>query len=592
MWPFLLGIALAANGAVAAEPVTPGTADPDKVLRYVLIRPETGFDPAMSHDLYSAGVLQSIFETLYTYDYLASPARLVPLTAEALPEVSADGKTYTIRLKKGIYFADDAAFGGKRRELTMQDYVYAWQRLFDPRLRSPNMWIFDGKILGMQAWSKSLRDGKVNYDSPLAGLQLLDRYTLRVQLTQPDFNFVMMLAHQPSSPMAREVVEKYQDENGQVAAHPVGTGAYALSRWVRGSRITLLANPGYRGFIWNFKPGSDAVDSEIVARMHGKRMPQIGRIELSVIVEDQARWLSFQQDQIDLLQLEGGLAPQALDDGKLKPELAARGIYLSRGIDPEISYVFWNMRDPIVGGLSKEKIALRRAITMAHDSEREVDVVLNDQAKVLQYPIPPGVIGYDPDYRSSIRYAPKEANQLLDRFGYKVGADGWRTQPDGSPLLIRYSRLAEGFGKLTAETWKKTYESLRIRMSEDVRTFPAMLKADKECSLQTRTLGWGADYPDGDNFMQLFAGPNIGQNNSGCVAIPEFDALYAESQKMPAGPERDLLFHKMARLLEVYSPVMIGYARYRNMLAQPRVIGYKRNPLLYAEWLYLDIDKR
>jgi ABC-type oligopeptide transport system substrate-binding subunit len=129
-------------------------------------------------------------------------------------------------------------------------------------------------------------------------------------------------------------------------------------------------------------------------------------------------------------------------------------------------------------------------------------------------------------------------------------------------------------------------------MEGERRPFPELIKAEKQCQVQLRGSAWIADYPDGDNFMQLFYGPNIGQNNNGCVQIPEYDRLYAQTQKMPAGPERDALYHKMARIMEVYSAQRIGFARYRNMLAQPRVIGYKKHPILPAEWMYFDVEKR
>jgi ABC-type transport system substrate-binding protein len=331
---------------------------------------------------------------------------------------------------------------------------------------------------------------------------------------------------------------------------------------------------------------------QIVAKLKGKRMPQIGRIEIYVMVEDQSRWLAFQSDQIDLFQLEGALAPKALKDGKLRPELANKGVQLSRIIDPEISYYYWNMKDPVLGGLGKEKIALRRAIAMAHNVQEEIDIVWNGEAIALEYPVPPGVVGHDPQYKSSIRYDPAAANALLDKFGYRKGADGWRALPDGKPLKIRFSARADGSGQQQMEVWKKTFNSIGIRMEGDRRPFPELIKAEKQCQLQTRISAWIADYPDGDNFMQLFYGPNIGQNNNGCVRIPDYDKLYAESQKMPAGPERDALYHKMARIMEVYTAQRMGYARYRNMLAQPRVIGFKKHPILHAEWMHFDIEKR
>lgn len=577
-------------GLWSAQPAV--AADADKVLRAVFVAAETGFDPAVTRDLYSAQVIQVVFETLYTYDYLARPARVVPQTAEALPEISDGGKTYTIRLKKGIRFFPDPAFGGKPRELTMADYVYSFRRLFDPKLASPHTWLFEGKVVGLDEMAeKAKKSGHFDYDTAIAGFELLDRYTLRIHLKQPDFNLSMILAHEPTSAVAREVIEKYRDGMGQAPANPVGTGPYHLVEWVRGSRIVLDANPDYRGLLWNFQAGSDPEDQAIVAAMKGKRMPQIGRVDIRVMLEDQSRWLAFIGNQVDLVELQGPLAPKAMSNGKLKPELVAQGIQLSRIIDPEISYNYWNMQDPVIGGLSKEKIALRRAIAMAYNVEEEIAIVWNGEAEALEYPIPPGIVGHDPNYRSSVRYDPKLANALLDKFGYRKGADGYRTLPDGKPLLIRYSSRNDSNGQHQAEIWKKVYDSIGIRMEGNLKPFPDLLKAEKQCELMTRNSPWIADYPDGDNFMQLFYGPNTHQNNNGCSKIPAYDQRYAASQKLPHGPERDKLYHEMARILEVYAPLRISYARYRNMLAQPNVIGFKKHPILHAEWLYIDLAK-
>jgi oligopeptide transport system substrate-binding protein len=302
--------------------------------------------------------------------------------------------------------------------------------------------------------------------------------------------------------------------------------------------------------------------------------------------------LAFQNDEVDLFELQGPLAPQLLSGGKLKPEFAKKGYQLSRIVDPESSYYYWNMQDPVLGGFEKHKIALRRAIAMAHNVDEEIRLVWNGEAVALQYPIPPGVVGHDPAYRSSIQFDPVAANGLLDKFGYKKGGDGYRNLPNGKPFTIRYSARNDSNGQQQAEMWKKTYNSIAIRMDGDVRPFPDLLKAEKTCQLQTRTSPWIADYPDGDNFMQLYYGPNTGQNNNGCAKIPAYDELYRASQKLPDGPERDLIYHKMTRIMEIYSAQRMGYARYRNMVSQPRVIGYKKHPILHAEWMHFDIEKR
>ncbi|MEJ7807274.1 MAG: ABC transporter substrate-binding protein [Telluria sp.] len=576
-------LALTCTGALAAEPV--------KTLRTIFPAAETGFDPAVARDRYTGQVTQAIFEALFTYDYLARPALLVPHAAAALPEVSADGMTYTIRLKKGQLFTPDPAFKGRPRELTMADYVYSWKRLFDPRLGSPHIGLLQGKIVGLDALAaKAQQAGRFDYDAPVAGFELVDPYTLRIHLTQLDFNLGMILSQEPLAAVAREVIEKYSDARGAAHANPVGTGAYKLAEWVRGSRIVLEKNTAHHGAIWNFKGNGTPEDQRIIAQMQGKRMPQVTRIEISVMLEDQSRWLSFQSGAADLFWLDGPLAPKAIVDGKLRPELAAKGVQLSRQVDPEITYYYWNLKDPLVGGFSKEKIALRRAIAMAHDVDEEIRQVWNGQAQRLEYFVPPGVVGHDPAYRSLLQYDRVLANKLLDRYGYKKGKDGWRTLPDGGPLTIRYTSRNEASGVLLAEVWRKTYNALGIRMSNERMILQDLLAAERACKVQSRNFQWAADYPDGDNFMQLHYGPHVGQSNAACLADPQIDQWYAASRKMPAGPERDLLFHQMARRLEVLGAARIGYARIRNMLAQPSVLGYKKHPILHQEWQYIDID--
>lgn len=580
---FFAGMALTGSISIFAK----SPADPNKVLRYVFPTAETGFDPAYVHDLYSAHVLTSIFETLYTYDYLARPAKLIPHVATAMPEVSADGLTYTIHIKKGIYFTPDPAFKGKPRELTAYDYAYSFKRLLDPNLRSPNSWLLEDKIEGMNALVKAAnKSGKFNYDQNVSGLQTPDKYTLVIRLVKPDYNFPLLLAHDPTGAVAREVIEKYKDKAGFVMGHPVGTGPYMLSKWIPASRIVLKANPEYRGFTWNFNASSPG-DEAIVKRLKGKQMPQIGTIDIQVMEENQSRWLAFQRD---IIQLEGQLVSKAIKDGKLRPELAKEGVQLSRIVDPEISYIYWNLKDPVVGGMSKEKIALRRAIAMSRSIDQEIKLVRNSDAERLHFPVPPGVVGYDPQYRSSTPYSVKAANLLLDRYHYKKDASGWRTQPNGKPLVVEYKARNDSIGQQSAELWKKNFDSLHIRMVYKPMLFSDLLRSQKQCEGMFGSSAWIADYPDGDNFMQNFYGPNTHMTNWSCGSIPEFDELYRQSQQVKPGPERDALYRKMTRLLEVYMPVQMSYARYRNMLAQPRIIGYKKHPILHAEWMYFDID--
>jgi ABC-type transport system substrate-binding protein len=586
----LRGFVAAAALAALAAPAP--AADPAKVYRTAFPAAETGFDPVRVSDLYSNTVNEAIFERLLTYDYLARPAKLVPMVAEAMPEVSDNGRTYVFRLKKGIYFTPDPAFKGKPRELVAEDFVYSFKRFADPKNRSPWAFMVEGKIEGLDAATAAAKQsGRFDYDARIAGLTAVDRYTFRVQLTAPDYLFNYTAAHIPYGAVAREVVEAYGDD---LQAHPVGTGPYVLKEWKRAAKIVLEANPDYRGFVWDFAVSEPAWDAPLVEVMRGKKMPQIGRVEISIIEEDQSRWLAFGQKELDVLSLPGTFRPQAIGaDGELLPAWKEQNVALFKAIEPDATYTYFNFRDPIVGGFSKEKIALRRAIIMAYDIQEEIKVIRKGQAVQLHMPIPAGVVGHDPSYRSINDYDPALANKLLDRFGYKRGADGWRTLPDGKPLVLRLATGTSQIDRTFNELWKKSLDVIGVRIEFDAGKFADHLKASKVCQLMMWGAAWSADYPDGENFMQLLYGPNTGQSNNGCYESKAFDEFYRKARAMPPDrPERNRLFLDMTRQMEVDGAWSLHISRERNQLIRPWVKGYKKHPILHGEWLFMDLGPK
>jgi ABC-type transport system substrate-binding protein len=566
-------------------------ADPGKVLRIAFPVAETGFDPVRVSDLYSNIVNEAIFERLLTYDYLARPAKIVPQTAEALPEVSDGGRTYVLHLKRGIYFAPDPAFKGKKRELTAEDYVYSFKRFADPKNRAPYGFMIQGRIEGLDEQAEAAKkSGKFDYDATIPGMVALDKYTLRFKLTKADYLFPYTLAHVPYGAVAREVVEAYGDD---AQAHPVGTGPYVLKEWRRAAKIVLEANPNYRDVTWDFRPsGPDAWDEGVVTAMNGKKIPQIGRVEISVIEESQSRWLAFQRKELDYLAVPATFTDQALDaDNKLKPQWTKEGVTLFRAIDPSVGYTFFNFRDPLVGGFSKEKIALRRAIIMGYDIDQEIRVIAKNQEVQAQMPIPYGVVGYDPGYRNVNQYDPPLANKLLDYFGYRKGPDGYRTLPDGKPLVLRQATGTAAIDREYSELWKKSMDAIGIRIQFEPGKFSDTLKATKACQVMMWQAAWTADYPDGDNFMQLLYGPNTGESNNGCYESKAYDALYEKSLTLPTDSvERTRLFIDMTRQMEVDGSWSLQSSPIRNQLIRPWVKGYKKHPILQAEFVYLDID--
>jgi len=587
----IAGAGLVVIAALALMSFPARAADPAKVLRVAFPTAETGFDPCRVTDLYSNTINEAIFERLLTYDYLARPAKLVPMSVEAMPEVSDNGRTYVFRVKKGIYFTPDPAFKGKPRELVAEDYVYSFKRFLDPKNRSQWAFMLEGKIEGLDELAAAAKtSGKFDYDAKVAGMQATDRYTLRIRLKATDYNFLFVAAHVPFGAMAREVVEAYGDD---VQAHPVGTGPYVLKEWTRAAKIVLEANPEYRGFIWDFAPAEPAWDDALVAAMKGKKMPQIGRVEVSIIEENQSRWLAFSQKELDYLNVPETFRPQVVDANKeLKPEWVAQGVKLFKAIDPEITYTFFNFRDPMVGGFALEKIALRRAIIMAYNLDEEINIIRKGAAVEAHMPIPAGVVGHDPSYRTINPYDPELANKLLDRFGYKRGADGYRSLPDGKPLLLRFATGSSAIERDFNELWKKSMDVIGLRMQFDISKFADHLKAAKACQLMMWGSAWTADYPDGDNFMQLLYGPNTGQSNNGCYESKGFDAFYAKSIRMPNSPERNHLFLEMTRQMEVEGAWSLHVSRERNQLLRPWVKGYKKHPILHAEFQYMDLEPR
>ena len=564
--------------------------DPAKVIRVAIQAAEAGFDPVRVGDQYSAMVVEAIFERLLTYDYLARPAKLVPMAAEALPDVTDDGKTYTFRLRPGIYFAPDPAFKGGQRELIAQDFVYSYMRFADPANRAPYGFMLAGKIKGLDALAAAAKkSGHFDYNAKLPDLEAVDRYTLRIRLARTDYNFAYVVAHTSFSAVAREVIDAYR---GQTDAHPVGTGAYQLKEWQRAAKIILEANPGYRGFIWDFKPEpGNKWDEVLVAAMQGKSMPQVGRVEITVMEEDQTRWLSFNQKQLDLLNLPATFRAQVFEPGgALKVVWVNAQISVFSQVDPEVIYTFFNFRDPVVGGFSKEKIALRRAIILAYKVDEDISVIRKGMAVPAEMPIPRGVVGHDPAYRSLNQRNAGLANLLLDRFGYRKGDDGFRRMPDGTPLVIRYASSPSLIDREHNELWQKSLEAIGVRIVFDIAPFSEHLKAARACQLMMWESAWGADIPDGDNFMQLLYGPNAGQSNNGCYESKAFDAFYVKSTRIPDSPERNRLFLEMSRQMEVDGAWSLHLSRERKELLRPWVRGYKRHPILAAEWQYMDVQ--
>jgi ABC-type transport system substrate-binding protein len=583
--------AYAFAAALAAVSFSAGAADSAKVLRTAFQIAESSFDPVLAWDAASNSVVEHISESMLEYEYLARPVKLAPLTLERMPEVSNNGATYLCRVRKGIFFAADPAFKGKPRELTAGDYAYSMKRLLDPALKSPWTWLMEGKLVGGdELLAAAKKTGKLDYDAPVAGLEIVDRYTLRIRLKQPDYTFLYVLAMPATAAVAREVIEAYGIDSG---AHPVGTGPYLLREYQRSHRIVLEANPGYRKVVFDEAIPANADDAAIARSLKGKQLPLIGRIEIAIIEEDQPRWLAFLKRELDYLQpFPRDFLGELLDKGKLRPELAAKGIRHELLLRPNAWWEYFNMEDPVVGGYTPEKIALRRAISMSFNVEEFIRVIYHGRAVPAQGPVPPDIAGYDPAHKTQAQvYDPAAARALLDRFGYKDrDGDGYRELPDGKPLVIERWSTPSLRDKELDELWRKNMDAIGIRMVFKKDKLPEIRKMARLGKIQTRTDGWNADYPDADNFMQNLYGGNIGQSNDSRFNLPEFNQLYEQTRKLPDSPERTKLYDRMTDLVVAYAPWKLTHHLLEDHVIQPWVVGYKPHPIRSDIWKYLDID--
>jgi ABC-type transport system substrate-binding protein len=565
-----------------------------KVLRVAFAGSEAGFDPVQLSDAVSTAIVSSLFDAPLAYAHLARPAALVPNTAVALPEVSENHQRFIFTLRPGTLFGDHPAFGGQARELVAADYVYSLKRYWDPAHPSPVLFHYQNAgLLGLAALRARAREtGRFDYDTEVAGLRALDRYRFEVCTDRPVPRLPWVFASPAlAGAVAREVIEA---EPGRSMSVPVGTGPYRVAAWTRSSRIVLERNPAHRRrpFDETAAPG-DAAGEAIAARLRGQPMPLIDRVEIAIIQEAQPRWLAFLNGEHDFLdRLPNEFAPNAIPHNKLAPNLAKQGIQMVRTPLVDATFSYFGMENPVVGGYTPERVAFRRAMGMAYDVQGEIERVRLGQAIPAQSLIPPLLSGYDPAFKTEMsEYSVPKARALLDLYGWvDKDGDGWRDQPDGSPLLLEYSSQPDQQSRKLQELWRKAAESVNVRITFKISKWPEQLKASRAGKLMMWGVAWGGVSPDGAYFLDLLYGPNKGQANHARFDLPEFNRLYEQQNVMPDGPEREALIRRMKLLSVAYAPYKVTGHRVATDLMHSAVVGYRRHPFLRDFFRYVDVD--
>ncbi|MDP1899833.1 MAG: ABC transporter substrate-binding protein [Rubrivivax sp.] len=596
----LLSSALAVLSPLGAGPGAraqgAGEGKGGKTLRLAFRSPETSFDPTQTQsDQNSATVIAQILEAPLAFDYLARPVRLVRATASAMPEVSADGRMFTVRIQPGIFFADDPAFKGRRRELVAQDYVYAIKRFYDPRYNSSDLYIYESlKLPGLSELRRQAVKSRrpFDYDTEVEGARAPDRYTLRVQLGEADPRFLYRFADPViMGAVAREVVEHYGDDIG---AHPVGTGAFRLKRWRRASRIELERSPHYRGTRYEGTPADEPLAQSIARRLQGQTLPRVDRVVIDIVEEEQPRWLSFLDGSYHWLEVPPSFRTLAVPGGQLAPFLARQGVRLQLQPQADMTMNFFFMEHPLVGGYTPDKVALRRAIGLAFDGPGFIRRVRGGFGVPAQSTVPPFTSGYDSGYKSEMsEYSPARARALLDMHGYvDRDGDGWREQPGGAPLVLSLASTASQLERRANEWWKRCLDAVGLKIEFDINSWPELLKKSRAGALMMWGYSWSAGSPDGGFFLGIAYGPNAGEANDPRFALPAFDRLYERQRGLPDGPEREAVMRQAKNLLVAYMPYKVHLHNVLPDLVQPWTHGYWRHPFMRDIWRFVDTEER
>lgn len=539
-------------------------------------------------DVYSLGIASQIFESLYEYHYLKRPCELVPLLAEEMPQISDDYLTYTIRIKKGIFFQDDPCFpDGKGREVTAADFVYALKRIANVKYMSQRWPDWNGRIVGLDEFREFTkgfqRELDVDYSRPVEGLQALDDYTLQFKLTKPWPQLAWYLASAVTAPAAREAAEYYGRD---IMYHPVGTGPFRLKIWQRSFYIELVRNETWHGGFYPAEGEPSDAENGYLADA-GKPLPFADAILYRIIEEFQPAWLMFLRGDLDMMQIFKDNFSQAVNPDTLTaaPEMSERGIRLLVFDDPSVFWVGFNMQDAVLG----PNKPLRKAICRAIDRQAANRLFFNGVHKIAYGYLPPGLEEYDPNivHTDYARYDPAEARALIQEAQALFGGP----IPPLTIAIPGTSNLDRQIGQFL----QKYFADVGLQLRVDYMDWPTYLDGLNKGKLQIFFSGASPSIPDSLDMLMAFCSWNWGYGgNHFYYSNPQFDDLYRQVEGMFPGPERTRLCRRMERImLDDYPAAFLNHRVsiaiihdwYRN--AKPHVFSYNT-----AKYRKIDLEQR
>ncbi len=536
------------------------------------------FDPALAEDLASRNLVACVYDTLLQYNYTARPYRLEPSMLEKMPEANRSMTTYTFKLRSDLYFRDDKCFAEmtrNKRRITSPDVVYSFLRIADARLHSPVFWIFRNRIKGIDRFrseTASLEPGdNAIYDRGIEGFEIIDDQTFRIHLNSPDPRFLYNLAIPYASIVSRRAVEYYGEA---FMSNPIGSGPFILKRWIRDFRIELERNPEYRQEF--FKEARNPADRE-------KELPLMDRIVCYQVKQPFSAWLLFLQGRLDMSAVEKDNLDSVVSGRELAPELRKRGIQLWQVPEFEIRYIGFNFTDPLLG----RNEHLRRAISLAHNLETRLEH-FNGQIVPANGPIPPGVAGFEEGFINSWnRFDLEAAREEMRLAGYPDGID----PATGKPLELSFDQAGNSSAyRQMAELMIRDMKQIGIEIKAELNNQPRFYQKLRNGQVQLFRLSWIGDYPDAENFLQLFYSKNAGGSNRVCYRDPVYDKMFEEIINMPDSPARTEKYRQMARYLVDKCPWIFESHPIMFQLTYDWLENYRPHDFAFSCWKYLSLD--
>lgn len=570
---FVAGVSISLSFTPARDPHTLYSEHPGMIRT---------LDPAEGADEPGAVIMGQFYECLYNYKFGVMPYELFPEVAADMPQYSPDGRQMTIRLRKGIRFYDPEKKvwpDGVGPEITARDVIYSFKRVCDANLTGVNYsTVFEGRIVGIEDWwnyTKTLPDDKLDWGRPVPGFQILDDHTIRLTMPDPDPQMIYNFAASWTSIVSRDAVNYWKRD---FRLHPVGTGAYYLKESLPEQRIVMEANPIYRGRP-DIDGGTPLPDAE--------KLPHIKRLEYDYFDETTPPWLLFVQGLSDIAIIPKESFNQAvrIETGELSPSLRKKGIVLVKGDIPATDYVGFNTQDPVVG----PNKPLRQAMSMAFDRGAFIQNFLNGRGTPAIGPIPPGFPTYDPNEVNPYT----QFNLAAARAKMKEAV---RINGGPIPTLRILMRGADTLNRQMAEYFSQQMRQIGVNVEPEYRDFARWSEMLDNRQTQLFDSGWVADYPDEQDFLQLFYGKNAPAMgvNSAAYVNPIFDKLYDQASVMQDSPQRRALYKQMERIVMEDCPWLNieysqGYTLYYDWLHGLKAMDYGYG---FRQFLTLDENER